>query len=375
MKNTLQYIVIIIVLLIQTLIAKASDFNIDEATKLQYSAPRSAIQLLLSTRESFSLMDNEEFLTHQLLLFRLSKKVENIELANQTFQRISERLSLIESYKPWIKVLSLSLLFYEQKYIEADEVLQSIPVNAISNKSDVFKMWFYFYSGALKVRQNLYEMALEDINKANNLAINLDDKYIQMEVISRLIVIDYYQQQYENSLEKSNTLQALAKSLNDDFMEVVALSNIVNVYHLLVIKQDTLIERSNDEKEIQRLLKIKNDYRIKSKLTLDKTLIKSRDIGFKKFELKVLISLQNYYLENHSYKETIVVGNEIIALAQKPDQLCEKAGAYNNISIAYRALKKYDESILALQAAESIYHDIQNEQSLLWIFEGYSLNL
>ena len=91
MKKILQYSVITLILLIQTFLAKASDFNIDEAIKLQYSAPKSAIKLLLSDNENFKLKSNDEFLTHQLLLFRLFQKTGKNSLAHDTFQIIEKR--------------------------------------------------------------------------------------------------------------------------------------------------------------------------------------------------------------------------------------------------------------------------------------------
>ena len=373
MKKIQKYFLITLFIFINILSANASNLNIDEAIELQYSDPKSAINLLLDNNEYLELMNNDDFLTHQLLLFRLYQKTENNELATQTFQTVNERLSDIDAFKPWIKVLKTSLLLVEQKHSEAEAILQTIPLDVVTTKSDVFKMWFYYTASALEVRQNLYKSALGKINKANNLAIDLNDKYIQMKVLLQLLIIDYYQLHPKKALKKGNELQDFALSLNDEFMEIEALSSIVNIYNMIIIDQGKLINSSDDEEEKQRLTKIRNDYLIEVSSLLDKTLIKSRKAGARKAELRALISLQARYLEDKTYEKVIAVGQETIALSKGASQLYEKAVAYNNISIAYRLLEKYDQSIVALQAAESIYREIDSEQSLLWAYEDYSL--
>jgi len=373
MKKIPQYFITTLLLLVSTINVNASNLNIDEVKNLQYSAPRSVIKLLLDNKQDLELMTNDEFLTCQLLLFRLSQKIENNELAIQTFQEINERLSKIDAFKPWIKVLKMSLLLIEQKNSEAEAILETIPLDVVTKKSDVFKMWFYYTSGALKVRQNVYGSALDRLHKANKLAVNLDDKHIQMNVILQLLIIDYYQLHPERALEKGKNLQDIALSLNDEFIEISALSSIVNVYNMMVVRQKKLISESDNEEDIQHLIKKKQEYLIKLKSILDKTLIKSRHAGARQAELRALISLQIRYLEDKAYGKVIVIGQETIALSKESSQLYEKAVAYNNNSIAYRLLERYEQAITALKAAEAIYREIDNEQSLLWVYEDYSL--
>lgn len=373
MKKIQQYLISILFVLANAIHANASNLNIDDVTKLQYSDPKSAIQLLLDNKQYLELMNNDEFLSHQLLLFRLSQKVENNELATQTFQTINERFSGVDRFKPWIKVLRISLLLVEQKNAEAEAILETIPLDGITSKSNVFKMWFYYTTGALKVRQNVYESALDRIHKANKLAIGLDDKHIQMKVILQLLIIDYYQLNPKKALTRGESLQSMALSLDDEFMEISALSSIVNVYHSLVVEQGKLIDESNNEDDLLRLTQKKQDYLMELKSNLDETLIKSRKVGAKKAELRALISLQTRYIEDKAYEKVVTVGKEIIDLAKGASQFYEKAVAYNNVAIGHRQLKNYEQAIIALQAAEAIYREIENEQSLLWVYEDYSL--
>lgn len=373
MKKNIKYTITILTLFIQSFIVSASSFNINEALKLQYSAPKSAINLLLSDHKNLTSMTNDEFLSHQLLLFRLAKKIENNELTRTTFENISERLAIIDTYKPWIKLLQIWQLLSDKKYSQADDTLQTISSDMIDSKPASFQMLFYYVIGVLNIRQDAYEEALNKLIKANQLAIDLGDKNIEMQVYSQLAVIDYYQQRYDKALKKSLYLEKMARSLNDDFMEVISLSRIVTIYHVMVINQNVLIDTKNNEKEKNSLIQARDEYRRKANSILEKALVKSRTIGSIETELRLLISSQNHYLEDRLYEDAIVVGEKVTKLATEHNQLFEKGVAYNNISIAYRKLEKYQRAIIALQSAEAIYREIDNEQSLLWVLEDYSL--
>lgn len=374
MKLFKYYLLITLCCFIQSVIAaQSSSVVLNDAINMQYADPRSAIALLLNNSNNLASMSDVQFLAHQRLLLRLTQTVEENSLSNEVLQSLNERFANAENFQPWLKVLNSSSFLLNQKYAKADELLKDITPLILSEETDVFKMWFYAVTGELRTKQNLYEHALENLNKANELAVNLKNKYIQMKVLSQLVVIDYYRQEYDKALENSKNLKEMATSLNDSFFDVTALSSTMNIYYMLGVTQQKLIDTTTDENEKQRLIKIRDEYQLKSKQVMAQTLKKSREIGALKTELRALVSLQNQHLENNLYDETIAVAKETIALATKQTLLYEKAVSYNNISIAHRLNHQYEESIAALKEAEIIYREIENEQSMLWVLEDYSL--
>ncbi|XQW86050.1 tetratricopeptide repeat-containing diguanylate cyclase [Thalassotalea piscium] len=372
MKLFTYYPLLILCLFIQVANAQASNKVLQEAKLLQYSDPKAAITLLSNNSESLSLMSNNEFLEHQFLLLRLAQKVEENELAESTFQQIDQRLAKDERFQPWVKIIKSSLLL-KLKQTEADELLKSIPAETLITASDNLKMWFYYLKGELKTKQNLYESALLNLNRANGLANKLNNKYIQMKVITQLIVIEYYRKEYLNALDKTRELQKLAQSLSDEYLEVYALSSRMNVYYMMSVEKQKLLDNTDDKDKRINLINARNEYQQKSKQVMEITLEKSRRLGALQLELRALISLQNQYLEQGLYDKTVNVAKQTIARATKKTLLYEKAVSYNNMSIAHRFTQHYEAALTDLKEAEIIYREVENEHGLLWILEDYSL--
>jgi len=358
------------------LIAKASAtpsswFN--DYKNHQHSDPFLAIESLEKwlneNNQSDVAIDGEAYFRLTQLYFKVGRTTQ----AKSTIELLkSQEEQLSEQGKVWLGLAQVSGLLAEVKVDPARAILIDIKSDALNNNKTM-AAYFYYLEGQQRSLNSLYEDAISDLNEAGIIAESIDETYIQLGVLSHLVNIQYYMEQYEESLKTNQLLAEKALSLNDNFIRIFTYSNAMNIYYMMANKKNMEIGILTDQSDIDRAEAIRQDYIQKSTFYRNKIFDEAREVGAFKPYLRAKIQLQNEFLREEDFDKAIQTAKESIETAEKYNSPFEKAVSYNNLSIALRAQEKYEEAIEALKQAEVIYREMQQEQSILWALEDYSI--
>ena len=340
---------------------------------MQHSRPAEAAQSLrrwISTNnEAGHIIDGEAYFRLLQLHFKMGK-TEQAKNVLEEFKTLKPKLTPEASV--WLTLSETHSYTAAQNAKEAKQHLESIRLNA-PEITPAINANYYLLLAQQRSISNLYDEAIAGLNDAHNWAEQANDAHVLMGVLSLQVNIQYYMEQYQEALTTNDQLLALSEQYADDFYRMFAYSNAMNTYYMLSTKQE-VIEANAESDSIREVAQAKkNEYIKQSDEYRSKILSQADAVGAFKPLLRAMIQIQNQHLRNEENLKAIESARKTIAIADKYESDYEKAVSFNNMSIAYRGLSKFEDAIEALKQADKIYTKLQHKQSMLWALEDYSI--
>lgn len=339
----------------------------------RHARPAEAAQLL---REMFSKDSETNGAVDGAAYFRLIQlyyKMGKTEQSKKVLEQFnSQKPKLSSEALVWLALSEASVYVAAQNAKDAKQQLESIRLDAPEITPEI-KANYHLLVAQQKSIINLYDEAVSALNDANQWAQQTHDTHVLISALSLQVNIQYYMQQYQESLETNDQMLKLAEQYSDDFYRMFSYSHAMNIYYMLSTQQE-VIEADAESKEVREAaLAKKNEYIEKSDKYRSMILSKAESIGAFKPLLRAMIQIQNQHLRNEAFDKTVEYARETIVVADRYDSDYEKAVSLNNMSIAFRAMSKFDEAIAALNEADEVYVKLQHKQSMLWSLEDFSL--
>ncbi|WP_394129787.1 diguanylate cyclase [Shewanella maritima] len=345
-----------------------------EAIKLQHKDPYGAIKILESLPRGLnSLSPEDKTFVQDLLLLRLYVKVQHLDKAIILMEQLQQAHQDKPQFKNWLAMLNGYVLSSNLKYSAAEIQLDKVNPDDLQAESETFNAWYFIVKASLLVAQNNFEPGLVNLNLAQVIADKYDAPILTIAILEKRLLITYFQQDYQKVLDDSDELIRLARTLEDKFTEVGTLSSKMNSYYMLMIKHGNEADNESNPVMQSQHLQHKQQFTDLAKQSISDILTMSRAIKAVHIELRALILLQSLHIEAETFGQALAVSSETIALAKQYNLPYELGVAYNNMSIAYREMGRFDEAITALNQAHALYEEVENEQSLLWVLEDFSI--
>lgn len=332
-------------------------------------AAQSLSQWISANNEASQAIDGEANFRLMQLYYKLGK-TEQAKKVLENFNTSKAKLS--PEALVWLTLCEANLFVATQKAKEAKAHLEPINLNA-PEITPVIKANYYLLLAQQRSIGNLYDEAIAALNDANQWAEKTNDTHILMAALSLQVNIQYYMEQYQDALNTNAQMLALTEKYSDDFYRMFGYSHAMNIYYMLSTKQELAEANAESEADRESAKNQKNEYINKSNEYRSKILSQAGPIGAFKPLLRAMIQVQNEHLRNEAFQKSVDSAIETIEVAKKHESDYEKAVSFNNMSIAYRGLSKFNEAIDALKQADEIYITLQHKQSMLWALEDYSI--
>lgn len=343
----------------------------NEITK--HTRPAEAAQALnrwiSANNDAGSAIDGEAYFRLMQLYFKMGK-TEQAKKILKDFNTVKPKLA--PEALAWLSLCEANLSTVSQDAKAAKHHLDAIHLNAPEITSAI-KANYYLLSAQQRSISNLYDEAIAGLNEANQWAEQTNDTHVLLGALSLQVNIQYYMEQYHDALSTNEQLVALTEQYSDDFYRMLAYSNAMNTYYMLSTKQEELEVNAESESIRDAAQAQKKEYIKKSDEYRSNILSQADAIGAFKPLLRAMIQIQNQHLRNAENQKAIDSARKTIAIAEKYQSDYEKAVSFNNMSIAYRSLSKFNDALNALKEADKIYTQLQHKQSMLWALEDYSI--
>ncbi|MRX27033.1 response regulator [Kangiella sp. HZ709] len=341
---------------------------LEQARALQNHDPLKAIQLLKTHDYSLETSSEQVFFDAHVLLAELLLKTEKFNHANQVVDILETRYSEEQSFQPRLAILKSHVLIIRQKTEKVMSLLTPFKELYTSEGQPELNAWYLFLVGSLQVRDYNFAEAMRNLTEALDKSRQYKMLDLELSIQNELVQIFYYTKKYSKAIELSDELLSFSKTIKDQYLEVGVLSDKMNIYYLWAVE---IYNKLPPEVAAQN-----EDYRryMDESNRLQQELMQlSKEIGAYRTMIKGLIISLNNKLTENKYREAVAIGERVLKVADEQNLMYSMAITSNNMAIAYREIGEFDKSIEKLKDAENYYKEIQDIQSLTWVYEDYTL--
>lgn len=370
MKNIRQ-ILLTITISIASLILTSSTGKADSVQTTDYSIYKNPLQLIEElenkTNDLLNSSDKNHF-QNQVTLIELYFKTERYRKAEGILIPLQNQFKNKPSYHPKLALIKAHLMLQNQITEGFLETLKPHLATLEDAKHINLHTCYLYLLGSYQIKTNQFTKAFTNLTQALDKAKVGGSTHLESSIKSQLVQLFYYTKQYIKALELNEEVISTALQHGDKFTEVSALSNKMNLYYVRAVH----FAKHSEDKDVakhptyQSLIQTSNQLQQKV-YSLAKEATAYRSMA------RSLILKQSQSFAKNDFKQAITIGKQVIELAQKHHYRYESAVASNNMAIAYREMELFEDSISALEAAESYYQQIDNQQSLSWIYEDYAI--
>ncbi|TQV73576.1 response regulator [Aliikangiella marina] len=332
-----------------------------------YGEPLKAIEYLQKKRVHFEYPTEQAYFTDQIKLIELFFKTEQYAQAENILGPLAIEFKNKLQFHPKLALVKAHLMLHNRNIDDFLETLQ--PYVSVYQKAgnESFNACYLFLLGAYEIRKNQFSNAFTHLTSGLENAKGLGITHLEIEIRNQLVQLFYYTQRYEKALNLNEEIIDIARANDDRYSETLALSNKMNLYYSRAV----YLANSMPGEDVANN-PIYRSYIKKSRQLQKQVYQLAKEIGAYRTMIKALILKQSHSFGDNNFQQAIIAGKEISEIARQFGFDYENAVASNNTAIAYRALGEYDKSIQALAVAEKSYLEMDNLQSLTWIYDDYA---
>lgn len=365
-KTLLSITISICTLLLTSSVSKAASFHTAEYSN--YKNPLQIIEKLENQTSVFLNRSSDEYFQSQITLIELYFKTERFSKAEKVLIPLESQFKNKPSYHPKLALIKAHLMLQNQETEGFLEILKPHLGTLKNTQFTTLHTCYLYLLGSYQIKTNQFAKAFTNLTQALDNAKASDSTHLETSIKAQLVQLFYYTKQYLKALELNEEVISTALQHGDKFTEVSALTNKMNLYYVRAVH----FAKHSEDKEVakhptyQRLIQTSNElqqrvYSLAREATAYRSMARS------------LILKQSQSFANNNFKQAVTIGKQVIELAQQHHYQYESAVASNNMAIAFREMAMFEDSISALKAAESYYQQIENQQSLSWIYEDYAI--
>lgn len=358
------YLAITILILIATN-TKAQEFH--SSSYHQYENPLARINTLENKNNDTNRSERDYF-ADQVSLIELYFKTEQYQKAEKIISPLEEKFKSHKLYQPKLALIKAHLLLHNHKTEDFLRTLEPHLTILQDTRQIELNTCYLYLLGAYQIRKHQFTKAFENLTLALEKSKTNKISHLELSIRNQLVQLHYYTKQYQRALELSDEIIDIALTQNDRFSEVSALTNKMNLYYIRAVHLSESIpdEEIRSNSNYQDLIK-------KSNQLQQQVFSLAEEIKAYRSMARALIIKQSQSFAQNGFQEAIEIGHQVIDLASQHHFEYESAVASNNMAIAYREMGMFKQSIESLQAAEIHYQQIENLQSLIWIYDDYAI--
>ncbi|NVJ59972.1 MAG: response regulator [Gammaproteobacteria bacterium] len=358
------------VLTIQLASAETVQERFEMAEEKQLADPRGAIRLLEKNENAFFNDERESAsvpFKHFFLLFQLYIKIDQYDQAQAIYEKLNTKTDFHNTHAAWLALMGTQIELHQNKTMASDELMTPYLNDYTCLEDQALSMWYYYVLGSLQARSNEYAGAFSSLSKADELATQLNNKNVKIQIQDQLVILYYEQHRYDKGLDASQVMMDLVEEVGDEYGRLRALVNLMNMNYLLAVEVAESNPAMNHEKDPEYLK------HFNASVTYKEQVLKMVDrLDSINAKIRALIFLQNQQLAQDDIDGTIKYAKQTIELAEQNGRIYERAISLNNLAIGLMFKGEYEESRKILKEAEEYYKQTDNKRSLLWIPEDLS---